>query len=162
MRASVLVAAFAAGFAYAHAPSSASTHRRSQVKRASAYSLTGHYAGQDFLDLFNYDTRELARPPLPPGPAKLTPRPPHADTSNGGLALYATTSTASDNDLVALKDGKVHLRVHPKADDGKLQAIKLTSKRQYNEGLYIWDIERMPQVCVCPAPSLETGLERAS
>ncbi|GAA5930448.1 hypothetical protein JCM3775_004395 [Rhodotorula graminis] len=124
MRASVLVAALAsAGFASAH--SASAQHRRSHAKRAAGYTLTGHHAGQDFLDLFNYDTH----------------------SSNDGLALYATTKTASSNDLVEVKDGKVHLRVHPKAEDGKLQSIKLSSKQQYGEGLYIWDIERMPQVC---------------
>lgn len=59
MRTSVLVAALAAGLASAHAASGTSSNhgRRSQAKRASGYTLTGHYAGQDFLDLFNYDTR---------------------------------------------------------------------------------------------------------
>lgn len=45
---------------------------------------------------------------------------------------------------------QVHLRtaswVNP--DGNTLNAIKLTSKAAYAEGLYLWDIARMPQVYV--------------
>ena len=47
---------------------------------------------------------------------------------------------------------QVHLRtaswVNP--DGNTLNAIKLTSKATYAEGLYLWDIARMPQVYVSP------------
>jgi len=54
--------------------------------------------------------------------------------------------------------------VHPKAEDGKLQSVKLTSKQRYDEGLYIWDVERMPQVCVLfpssrPSPPIKKRSE---
>ncbi|BGP44227.1 hypothetical protein JCM10450v2_000038 [Rhodotorula kratochvilovae] len=127
MRAAAFVAALTAGaaFASAHSPSSPATHKRSQAKRASSYSLSGHYAGQELLDLFDFDTH----------------------SSNGGIANYVDSSAAYEKDLVTIKDGRVHIRVSPTAEDGKLAAVKLSSKQQYSEGLYIWDIERMPQVC---------------
>jgi hypothetical protein len=39
-----------------------------------------------------------------------------------------------------LRDVAVPRRLHS-------DAIKLSTKEQYSEGLYLWDVERMPQVC---------------
>ncbi|BGP12147.1 hypothetical protein JCM10213_004712 [Rhodosporidiobolus nylandii] len=100
------------------------------VKRASGYSLTKNCEGDSFLDCFQFDTT----------------------AGNGGIANFVDEATAKAKELFAVKNGKFHMRVHPVADNGALDAIKLATKEQYSEGLYIWDVERMPQVCgVWPA-----------
>ncbi|GAA5955204.1 hypothetical protein JCM8115_001881 [Rhodotorula mucilaginosa] len=101
--------------------------RHSDIKRSSGYQLSGYYAGQDFLNLFDFAT----------------------GSQNGGLANFVDQETAWNQGLVEVKKGEVHLRtaswVNP--DGNTLNAIKLTSKAAYAEGLYLWDIARMPQVC---------------
>ncbi|GAA5867545.1 hypothetical protein JCM1840_002546 [Sporobolomyces johnsonii] len=124
MRAAVVaLSALSATALASHSPSS--SHRRSLPKRSSGYSLTTHAAGQDFFDLFDFAT----------------------GSDNGGMAEYVDSSTAWSNNLVQVKDGRAHIRVSTEGSGSTRQAIKLTSKNEYSEGLYIWDVERMPQVC---------------
>ncbi|GAA6062619.1 hypothetical protein JCM10212_002213 [Sporobolomyces blumeae] len=107
------------------APSTGAIKRHQHLKRGSSYSLTTHAAGQDFFDLFRFDQH----------------------SSVGGIADYVDESTAWKNELVAVKDGKAHLRVSPDGSGSTRQSVKLVTKQQYQEGLYVWDVERMPQVC---------------
>ncbi|GAA5827999.1 hypothetical protein JCM11251_005684 [Rhodosporidiobolus azoricus] len=101
-------------------------HRRAAgSKRASGYTLTKSFQGESFFDGFDFDTHQ----------------------SNGGLAQYVDSATAWAEDLVDVKNGKAHIRVSPKNSGGQIKSVKLTTKEQYSEGLYIWDVERMPQVC---------------
>ncbi|GAA6033693.1 hypothetical protein JCM8097_004385 [Rhodosporidiobolus ruineniae] len=128
MLTSSLIAAAALPLAFAATHTDSAVHRRAQAaKRASSYSLTKDFSGDSFFDAFNFDTT----------------------SSNGGIATFVDSSTAWSDELVAVKNGKAHIRVSPKVNsDGKtLNAVKLTTKEQYSEGLYIWDVERMPQVC---------------
>lgn len=64
-------------------------------------------------------------------------------------------SQAKAEDLVWVnpKDKTVHLRVSPsEAVTSSRNTIKLVSKAVHNQGLFIFDIERQPQVCgVWPA-----------
>ncbi|GAA5873344.1 hypothetical protein JCM8547_007073 [Rhodosporidiobolus lusitaniae] len=125
-----------------------SSSRGAHKKRAGSYSLTSDFSGDNFFNAFSF-VRLLFL--LAPSPDRLLlPPPAHSlDTtnSNGGIANYVDEATAWAEDLVAIKNGKAHIRVHPKSNGDSLDAVKLTTKEQYSEGLYIWDIERMPQVC---------------
>lgn len=53
-----LAATAAVASAHSGSHSAASRKRHSEVKRASGYQLTGYYAGQDFLNLFDFATGE--------------------------------------------------------------------------------------------------------
>ncbi|GAA6024997.1 hypothetical protein JCM10207_002108 [Rhodosporidiobolus poonsookiae] len=120
-------------------------HKRSHgIKRASGYSLRHDFSGERFFDAFNF----ASRPPLPFPTSSDTTR------SNGGIANFVDAATAAKEHLIEVKDdGTAHIRVHPKVNgDGTIDAVKITTKEQYGEGLYVWDVERMPQVCgVWPA-----------
>ncbi|GAA6018615.1 hypothetical protein JCM11491_006167 [Sporobolomyces phaffii] len=105
-----------------HAPS---TKRHEHLKRGSGYKLTTHAAGQDFFDLFNFESH----------------------SSNGGVANFVDQDTAWNEQLVAVKHGKAHIRVSPDGSGSQRNAVKLVTKQRYSEGLYVWDVERMPQVC---------------
>ncbi|GAA5923662.1 uncharacterized protein JCM15063_003720 [Sporobolomyces koalae] len=110
----------------AHTSSAGSVHRHESLKkRAGGYQLTGQHAGQAFFDLFNFETQ----------------------SSNGGLANYVDEATAWKEGLVAVKDGKSHIRVSPDGSGPTRDTVKLVTKQRYSEGLYVWDVERMPQVC---------------
>ncbi|GAA5918817.1 hypothetical protein JCM6882_006358 [Rhodosporidiobolus microsporus] len=126
MRTAALLSALAAPLALAATHNNDGVHRRAAgAKRASGYSLTKDFSGDAFFEGFQFDTHQ----------------------SNGGLAHYVDESTAWSEELVAVKHGKVHIRVSPKNSGGQINSVKLTTKEQYSEGLYIWDVERMPQVC---------------
>ncbi|GAA5839011.1 hypothetical protein JCM5353_001953 [Sporobolomyces roseus] len=110
-----------------HNPSASNIKRHAHLKRGSGYSLTTHAAGQDFFDLFNFES--------------------HQSGSNDGQANYVDQETAWAKELVAVKHGKAHIRVSPESNGDTLDAVRLVSKQRYTEGLYVWDVERMPQVC---------------
>ncbi|GAA5956296.1 hypothetical protein JCM3765_005621 [Sporobolomyces pararoseus] len=112
-----------AALASTHAPSNSKRH--SHLKRASGYKLTTHAAGQDFFDLFDFDSH----------------------SSNGGLANFVDAETAWKEGLVEVKHNKAHIRVSPKDSGSMRDSVKLVTKQRYSEGLYVWDVERMPQVC---------------
>ncbi|GAA5954012.1 hypothetical protein JCM21900_005380 [Sporobolomyces salmonicolor] len=149
MRAAVVaLSALSATALASHSPSS--SHRRSLPKRSSSYSLTTHAAGQDFFDLFDFatgsDNGGIAECEFATG------------GGSSGAAQYheltwrccttttdVDSSTAWSNDLVQVKDGRAHIRVSSEGSGSTRQAVKLTSKNQYSEGLYIWDVERMPR-----------------
>ncbi|GAA5884531.1 hypothetical protein JCM16303_000014 [Sporobolomyces ruberrimus] len=106
-----------------HAPSS---KRHSNLKRGSGYSLTTDARGADFFELFQFE---------------------EGSNNNGGMARYVDEATAWKDGLVAVKNGKAHIRVSPEGNGPTRDAVKLVSKQRYSEGLYVWDVERMPQVC---------------
>ncbi|GAA5907180.1 hypothetical protein JCM5296_004978 [Sporobolomyces johnsonii] len=134
MRTSLVAFAALAGGAVptwaGHGPSSSlhASHRRHFPKRSSGYSLVTHATGQDFLDLFDFAT---------------------GTGDNGGIAEYVDSSTAWSSDLVSVStNGTVQLGVSTTQNSGSTrQAIKLTSKQTYQDGLYVWDVQKMPQVC---------------
>lgn len=104
-----------------HAPSS---KRHSNLKRGSGYSLTTDARGADFFELFQFE---------------------EGSNNNGGMARYVDEATAWKDGLVAVKDGKAHIRVSPEGNGPTRDAVKLVSKQRYSEGLYVWDVERMPR-----------------
>lgn len=92
-----------------------------------------------------------------------TPRPtwdPASTSSDTRADHYSPTdvseSTAKKDNLVWVnpKDETVHLRVDNSASSGSTRnAIKLTGKKTYNTGLFLFDIERQPQCVFCyPSP----------
>lgn len=105
--------------------STSNLKRHEHLKRGSGYSLTTHAEGQAFFDLFRFDSH----------------------SSNGGVANYVDESTAWNDKLVAVKHNKAHIRVSQEGNGPTRDSVKLVSKQQYTEGLYVFDVERMPQVC---------------
>ncbi|GAA5909152.1 uncharacterized protein JCM6883_002624 [Sporobolomyces salmoneus] len=114
--------ALASSSSSTHAPNNSKRH--AQLKRGSGYQLTTHAAGQDFFDLFNFDDH----------------------SSVGGAANFVDQETAWKEELVAVKHNKAHIRVSPSSGGTTRDAVKLVSKQRYSEGLYVFDVERMPQV----------------
>ncbi|GAA5924509.1 hypothetical protein JCM1841_004606 [Sporobolomyces salmonicolor] len=133
MRTSLIALAALAGAVptsagHGHSSSAHASHRRHFPKRSSGYSLVTHATGQDFLDLFDFAT---------------------GTGENDGIAEYVGSSTAWSSDLVSVsQNGTVKLGVSTAQNSGSTrQAIKLTSKQTYQDGLYVWDVQKMPQVC---------------
>lgn len=122
-----------AALASTHTPSNSKRH--SHLKRASGYKLTTHAAGQDFFDLFDFDSH----------------------SSNGGIANFVDKETAWKEGLLEVKHNKAHIRVSDKDKGGMRDAVKLVTKQRYSEGLYVWDVERMPQTCGSWASLWSTG-----
>ncbi|GAA5840536.1 hypothetical protein JCM3766R1_000691 [Sporobolomyces carnicolor] len=114
-----------AGSALAHTPHHGAAKRHANLKRGSGYQLTTHAAGQDFFDLFNFESH----------------------SSNGGMANFVDQATAWKEELVGVKDNRAHIRVSPDGSGSTRDSVRLVSKQRYSEGLYVWDVERMPQVC---------------
>ncbi|GAA5954008.1 hypothetical protein JCM21900_005379 [Sporobolomyces salmonicolor] len=123
-----LVGAVSTWAGHGHSSSAHASHRRHFPKRSSGYSLVTHATGQDFLDLFDFAT---------------------GTGENDGIAEYVGSSTAWSSDLVSVSlNGTVKLGVSTAQNSGSTrQAIKLTSKQTYQDGLYVWDVQKMPQVC---------------
>jgi len=131
-----------------HNPSS-NIKRHAHLKRGSGYSLTTHAAGQDFFDLFNFESHQTGSNA---GLANCSydSSCPHV-VSDAKIASYVHKNTDVDQEtawakeLVAVKHGKAHIRVSPESNGDTLDAVRLVSKQRYTEGLYVWDVERMPR-----------------
>lgn len=54
-------------------------------------------------------------------------------------------ATAWKEELVGVKDNRAHIRVSPDGSGSTRDSVRLVSKQRYSEGLYVWDVERMPR-----------------